>query len=64
MDENEKQELIEQLADGRENVNLLQNMLKKEKWNVEQELMLVDNAKQNLDKALYSLTGNEFYRNE
>jgi serine phosphatase RsbU (regulator of sigma subunit) len=58
-----KLELIKKLADSRENISLLQNMLKKEQWNVEQELKLAVAAKQNLSDVLYGLTGNEFYRN-
>jgi hypothetical protein len=62
MDNSEKQELISKLADSRENIKLLQNMLKKEQWNVEQELRLVAEAMQYLNDVLFDLTGDEFYK--
>jgi len=64
MEENGKQELIKKLAESRENINLLFNMLKREQRHLEHELGLADGAKRNLNDALYGLTGNEFYRNK
>jgi hypothetical protein len=57
------QSTVKKFAACRENLNILQGMVKKEQWNVEQELRLINEAKQNLDETLYELTGNEFYRN-
>jgi hypothetical protein len=63
MNDNKDQELIKKLIESRESINLLQNMLKREQWNVEQELTLVTEAKRKLNEVLYELTGSEFYRN-
>jgi hypothetical protein len=63
MDDIEKQELIRKLADSRESINLLQNMLKKEQSNVEHELRLATEAKHGLNDVLFGLTGNSFYKN-
>jgi hypothetical protein len=63
MEGNEKQEQVKKLTKGRENINLLQNMLKKEHWNVDHELLLVDEAKRNPNDVLYELTGDKFYLN-
>jgi hypothetical protein len=63
MAEDRKQELVRKLADGRENINILQNMLKKDILDVEQKLKLATSVKQNVSDVLYDLTGNEFYRN-
>jgi len=63
LSDDEKQELIKKLAESRENICLLQNMLKREQSNIENELILIDGAKRNLNDALLGLTGNEFYRN-
>ena len=60
----EDKELIKKLANSRENISLLHNMLKKEQWNVEQKLKLVSDAKKSLSDVLYDLTGDEFYRKE
>jgi hypothetical protein len=57
MKEEQKQELIKKLAVGRESISILRNMLKKEQWNVEQELKLANEAKQCLDETLFELTG-------
>ena len=64
MDEDKKQELINRLSESRENIVILQNMLIRELSNLEQELRLVDDAKRNLNDALYELTGSDFYRNK
>jgi hypothetical protein len=63
MAEDREQELVMKLADSRENLNILQNMLKKDLHDVEQKLRLATNAKQSVSDVLYELTGNEFYRN-
>jgi len=63
MAETNNEELIKKLAESRENINLLQNMLKKEQWNMERELQIIGGAKRNLDEALYGLTCDEFYLN-
>jgi hypothetical protein len=55
---------VKKLTACRENLNVLLNMLKKEQWNVKQELLLVTEAKKNLDETLYELTGNEFFRDK
>jgi len=64
MEEIEKEKLIEKLSEGRESINLLLNMLKREQWEVGQKLNLASEAKKTLDGILYELTGNDFYRNE
>jgi hypothetical protein len=63
MEEKEKEELIKKLSESRESISLLRNMLKRDQWNVEQKLKLVNEAKRTIDGVLYELTGNEFYRN-
>jgi len=64
MEENEKKdELIKKLAESRENINLLYNMLKKDQWNIEQKLKLVSNTKKSISDILYDLTGDKFYLN-
>jgi hypothetical protein len=62
MEENQRKEFIKKLAESRENINLLQNMLKREQWNVEQELKLVSEAKRYIDEILFELTGDKFYK--
>jgi len=62
MEAAEKEKLIKNLAESRENVVLLQNMLKKEQSNVEHELRIIGEARRYLDEVLYGLTGNDFYR--
>jgi len=57
------EEMIYKLSESRENINLLQNMLKKEQSNVEHELRIVGEAKRNIDEVLFELTGNKFYQN-
>lgn len=64
MNETEKQELISKLAESRESINLLWNMLKKEYSNVGYELKLATEAKKGLNDALFGLTGKEFYKNK
>jgi hypothetical protein len=64
MNEEQKQELIKKLAAGRENIKLLQNMLKREQTNLEYELKLVSDTKQCLDETLFELTGDVFYQNK
>jgi len=57
------EELIKKLAESRENINILQNMLKRDQRNHNQEIQLVTEAKQSLNEALFELTGDEFYKN-
>jgi hypothetical protein len=64
MNEEQKQELIKKLSAGRESISILKNMLKREQWNVEQELKLASEAKQCLDETLFELTGDVFYQNK
>ena len=59
----DNEEMINKLAESRDNINLLQNMLKKELHDVEQKLQLVGEAKRNINDVLYGLTGNKFYQN-
>jgi hypothetical protein len=59
-----KEDLIKSLIAGRENLYILQGMLRKERFNAEQKLLLTNKAKQHLDSILHELTGDEFYRNE
>jgi hypothetical protein len=63
MAEDQKAELIKKLCESRENLNVLQNLFKREQWNVGQELRLASEAKQSISDALYALTGDEFYLN-
>jgi len=63
MADTNKEEMICKLAESRENINLLQNMLKKEQSNVEHELKLVNEVKRYLDEVLFELTGSDFYKN-
>ena len=63
MNDEEKEELIRNLSDSRENISQLLNMEKKEQWNLEQKVRLATEAKESINDALYKLTGNEFYNN-
>jgi len=64
MDNDEKkQEMISKLSESRENITILQNMLQKERSNLDHELHFVGEAKRYLNEVLYELTGNEFYKN-
>jgi len=62
MPETNKEEMICKLAESRENIKLLQNMLEKMQSNVEHELKLADDTKQYLDEVLFELTGSDFYK--
>jgi len=61
--ENNTDELIKKLAESRESLNLLFNMLKKEQCDMEHKLRLAGEAKKYLNEVLYDLTGNSFYKN-
>ena len=63
MNDEEKKELIKKLKESRESVNLLLNMLKREKSNLEHEIRLAGETKWNLNEVLFGLTGDVFYKN-
>ena len=63
MDDVEKQKLIKKLKESRENVNVLLNMLKREKSDLEHEIRLAGETKWNLNEVLFGLTGDVFYKN-
>ena len=58
----EKKELIKKLAHVREIINVIQNMLKRDQRNFEQEIQQALDAKQSIGEVLYELTGDEFYK--
>jgi len=65
MSDNDEEDIqVRRLAEARESINLLYNMLKAEQVKVEQEIELAASAKQNINDVLYELTGNEFYRKQ
>jgi len=59
---NINEELIKKLAESRDSITLLLNMTKKDQWNIEQKLLIINEAKKNIDEVLFELTGDEFYR--
>jgi len=62
MSDSQKSELIKKLNGSRENLHILRGMLKREQWNVEQELALTNKTEQSLTEILYELTGDDFYK--
>jgi len=59
MIENEK--LIKKLAHVRESINIIQNMLKRDQRNFNQEIQQASEAKQGISEVLFELTGDDFY---
>jgi len=64
VEDSERQELIKKLAESRDSIVILENMFKKEQWNVGQKLEIIGDTKRNLNDVLYELTGNKFYLNK
>ena len=62
MEDIEKKELIKKLAHVREIVNVIQNMLKRDQRNFEQEIQQASDAKQGISEVLFDLTGDDFYK--
>ena len=56
--------MVYDLKAASENLNLLQNMLKKDKERVIYEFELAINSKRIIDSTIFQLTGEEFYRNK
>jgi len=57
MAEDQRIELINKLSNIRENLHIVCNMIKKEQWNTEQKIRLLNEAEQDINGALYELTG-------
>jgi len=60
----DKKELIKKLTHIRETINIIQNMLKRDKRNFDQEISQALDAKQGISEVLFELTGDDFYKNK